>query len=115
MKVMKNSIKVLGAYGSKSLDSNTTCIQINTNSVIDAGNIVKGLGTKAEYIDNIFLTHSHLDHLNDIPYLLDIFYEKRKKPITIYGTSKTLENLRNYILNWEIWPDFSEIELLNKN
>ncbi|ADG93082.1 metal dependent phosphohydrolase [Arcobacter nitrofigilis DSM 7299] len=114
MKVMKNSIKVLGAYGSKSLDSNTTCIQINTNSVIDAGNIVKGLGTKAEYIDNIFLTHSHLDHLNDIPYLLDIFYEKRKKPITIYGTSKTLENLRNYILNWEIWPDFSEIELLNK-
>ncbi len=114
MKVMKNSIKVLGAYGSKSLDSSTTCIQINTNSVIDAGNIVKGLGPEAEYIDNIFLTHSHLDHLNDIPYILDIFFEKRKKPITIYGTKKTLENLRKYILNWEIWPDFSEIELLNK-
>ncbi|RXJ82095.1 phosphohydrolase [Arcobacter sp. F2176] len=114
MKVMKNSIKVLGAYGSKSLDFSTTCIQINQNSVIDAGNIVKGLGIDAQYIDNIFLTHSHLDHLNDIPYILDIFFEKRKKPITIYGTSKTLENLRKYILNWEIWPDFSEIELLNK-
>ncbi|WP_164969720.1 HD domain-containing phosphohydrolase [Arcobacter sp. F2176] len=111
---MKNSIKVLGAYGSKSLDFSTTCIQINQNSVIDAGNIVKGLGIDAQYIDNIFLTHSHLDHLNDIPYILDIFFEKRKKPITIYGTSKTLENLRKYILNWEIWPDFSEIELLNK-
>ena len=114
MKVMKNSIKVLGAYGSKSLDFSTTCIQINQNSVIDAGNIVKGLGIDAQYIDNIFLTHSHLDHLNDIPYILDIFFEKRKKPITIYGTSKTLENLRKFILNWEIWPDFSEIELLNK-
>jgi|TARA_R110002033_G_scaffold20278_6_gene51405 HD-GYP domain-containing protein (c-di-GMP phosphodiesterase class II)/ribonuclease BN (tRNA processing enzyme) len=114
MKVMKNSIKVLGAYGSKSLSSNTTCIQINANSVIDAGNIVKGLGEDGQYIDNIFLTHSHLDHLNDIPYILDIFFEKRKKPITIYGTSKTLDNLKKYILNWEIWPDFSEIELINK-
>ncbi|MGB5920035.1 HD domain-containing phosphohydrolase [Arcobacter sp.] len=114
MKVMKNSIKVLGAYGSKSLNSNTTCIQINANSVIDAGNIVKGLGEDGQYIDNIFLTHSHLDHLNDIPYILDIFFEKRKKPITIYGTSKTLDNLKKYILNWEIWPDFSEIELINK-
>jgi HD-GYP domain-containing protein (c-di-GMP phosphodiesterase class II)/ribonuclease BN (tRNA processing enzyme) len=115
MKVMKNSIKVLGAYGSKSQNSSTTCIQINTNTVIDAGNIINGLGTDGEYIDNIFLTHSHLDHLNDIPYILDIFFEKRKKPITIYGMENTIKNLQMHILNWEIWPDFCEIELLSKN
>ncbi|WP_428024970.1 HD domain-containing phosphohydrolase [Arcobacter sp.] len=115
MKIMKNSIKILGAYGSKGTKSSTTCIQINTNSVIDAGNIIRGLDENAEFIDNIFLTHSHLDHINDIPYLIDGFFEKRTKPITIYGIEKTIKDLENHIFNWEIWPDFCEIELVRQN
>jgi len=56
-------IKILGAYGNRGKNSQTTCIQISKHTVIDAGNIIHALGDKARYIDNIFLTHSHLDHI----------------------------------------------------
>ncbi len=115
MKVMKNSIKILGAYGGKGLKSSTTCIQINPNTVIDAGNILRGLDENAQYVDNIFLTHSHLDHINDIPFLIDAFFEKRTKPIKIYGIEKTINDLEKHIFNWEIWPDFCEIDLIYQN
>jgi len=115
MKVMKNSIKILGAYGGKGVKSSTTCIQINSNSVIDAGNILRGLDDDAQYVDNIFLTHSHLDHINDIPFLIDAFFEKRTKPITIYALEKTIKDLETHIFNWEIWPDFCQIDLIYHN
>ena len=115
MKVMKNSIRILGAHGGKGLKSSTTCIQINANSVIDAGNILRGMDEEAVNVDNIFLTHSHLDHISDIPFLIDAFFEKRTKPITIYGLEKTLKDLKNHIFNWEIWPDFCQIDLIYHN
>ena len=38
---MLNSIKMLGAYGGQGIGFGNTCIQINQNTVIDAGNILK--------------------------------------------------------------------------
>lgn len=109
--IMRNSIKILGAYGGKSLGQNTTCIQINRNSVIDAGNILKGLSEEAKNIDNIFLTHSHLDHIIDIPFLIDTFFQERTEPIAIYALKETIKHLNDYIFNSDIYPDFCELNL----
>jgi len=109
---MINSIKILGAHGGKGFGLGTTCLQINQNTVIDAGNIIKPLSHNAIDIDNIFITHSHLDHISDIPFLIDAFFEQREKPITIYALKATIENLNKHIFNSDVWPDFFEINLI---
>jgi ribonuclease BN (tRNA processing enzyme) len=108
-------IKILGAYGSRFENLATTCVQICDTVLIDAGNVMKPLGKKALNIDHIFISHAHFDHIVDIPFLIDIFFEQRKKPLFIYGLKNVLAQLKQYIFNWEIWPDFSKINLLNKD
>lgn len=108
---MSDTIKILGAFGAKTLDTAMTCVQIDSETLIDAGNILHALNNDARHINHIFLTHSHLDHIVDIPFLIDIFFEQRNKPITIYGLQGTIEAVKKHIFNWEIWPDFSEILL----
>ena len=109
---MINSIKILGAFGAKTTSTSMTCIQIDESTVIDAGNILLGLGNDALNIDNILLTHSHMDHIADIPFLIDVYFSNRTTPLNIYGTKNTLDNLKKYIMNWEIWPDFTQIPLI---
>lgn len=108
-------ITFLGTFGSKGRGKNTTCLHISDHIVIDAGNILGGLGEKAREIDHIFLTHSHLDHIADIPYLIDTFYPFRTKPISIYGLPETIAQVKKHIFNNDIWVDFSEINLINSN
>lgn len=106
-------IEILGAYGGKSFNKSLTSFLVAEKIVIDAGNIIYSLGDRAREIDHIFLSHSHLDHIIDIFFLIDNFYEYRKKPIKVYGLKETLVSIKTHLLNWNIWPDFSEIELLN--
>ncbi len=108
-------ITILGAYGGKGIHQSTTSILISKDIVIDAGNILKALGAEAMEINNIFLTHSHLDHIADIPFLIDSCFEKRDKPLNIYGLKDTLYAIKRHIINWNIWPDFSEIQLIGKS
>jgi HD-GYP domain-containing protein (c-di-GMP phosphodiesterase class II)/ribonuclease BN (tRNA processing enzyme) len=106
-------IEILGSHGNRSEKFHTTCIRVSKHSVIDAGNIIYGLKDEAKEIDNIFLSHSHLDHILDCGFLCDNFFTSRKKPLKIYGLKKTLDSLKKHIFNWEIWPDFSKLELKN--
>lgn len=110
--VNKPSIKVLGAYGGKATNMQLTSLQISKEVVMDAGNILEGLGNGAHNINHVFITHSHMDHINDIGYLIDATFETRTVPLKIYGQKKTLEDIHKYILNWDIWPDFTKINLL---
>lgn len=94
---MKEIIKVLGAQ--------TPSIQVSKSIMIDAGNILNGLGEDAKYIDHIFITNSRFERIIDIPFLLESFLEKRSKPLTIYALEGTLKNLKQHIFNNEIAPD----------
>ena len=107
--MFKDSIKLLGVHGSKGISHQTTCIQLGKNTVIDAGNIICGLGDDAKYIDNIFLTHTHLDHIVDIPFFIDAFFNQRVGPLKIYSLEKNLEILKTNMFNWDIWPDFTNL------
>jgi cAMP phosphodiesterase len=108
-------IDVLGAYGGKGCGKNTTCFRIANNITIDAGNIMAPLKEEAAAIEHIFLTHCHLDHVIDIAFLIDAFYAIKTKPLNIYGLKDTLDSLKANILNWKIWPDFSELDLIDKS
>ena len=111
----KNCIKMLGAYGGKSKGRAMTCIQVDSENkiLIDAGEILNSLGSKASNVEHIFVTHSHLDHIVEIPLLIDMTFSSRKKPLKIYASKKTILHIEEHILNWHIWPDFSEIEMIS--
>ncbi len=108
-------IDVLGAYGGKGCGKNTTCFRVASNITIDAGNIMAPLKEEAASIEHIFLTHGHLDHVIDIAFLIDAFYAIKTKPLHVYGLKDTLDTLRANILNWKVWPDFSELDLIDKS
>jgi len=112
---MKDIVKILGAYGGKSDTQSTTCYQISPQIVIDAGNILDTLGDDAKLINHIFITHTHFDHLIDIPLFIDTFFEIREEPLMIYGLKKSIEKLKKHIFNNEIWPEFQNIDLISKN
>jgi len=109
----KPAIKILGASGGKSKKNALTSLQISDTIVIDAGNLIDGLGESASKIEHIFLTHMHLDHIVDIPFLLDNIYDIQTKPIKIFAQKESIKSLQQHILNWEIWPDFSQINMKN--
>ena len=97
-----------GGIGGKHL--RTTSMLVDSDILIDAGTGVGDLSlAELTLIDHIFVTHSHLDHVTSIPFLVDTVGGMRAKPITVYATRATTEILKSHLFNWAIWPDFSEI------
>lgn len=109
--MLTDDIKFLGVEGSRQVQGGTTCVQVADNILIDAGNIIQGLGDSSYKIEHIFLTHSHLDHIVDIAFLVDNNYLEMKKPLKIYGLEETINALKKHIFNNTIWPDFQNISL----
>src|SRR5512147_377933 len=101
-----------GGIGGRHL--RTTSFLVDSDVLIDAGTGVGDL-TLAELaqIDHIFVTHSHLDHVASIPFLVDTVGGMRTRPLAVHCTAATIEILRNHLFNWAIWPDFTEIPSLD--
>ena len=105
-------ITILGAYGTKAKGYGTTAFYLNKKNVIDAGNLLAPLNIESIDIENIWMTHSHLDHIIDIAYILDNYFNLRKKSLNIIGLPETIKAIKENFLNNTIWPDFSKIPLL---
>ena len=102
-------IEILGAHGSAAQEQHCTCFKLGENILMDAGNVISPLGEKVADIEHILLTHSHFDHIRDLPFIIETFYEKRQKPLKIYGLTSTLEALKSHLFNGVIWPPFHQI------
>jgi len=103
-------IRVLGCSGGIGGGLRTTSLLVDSDVLVDAGTGVGDLSLEAlAKIDHIFVSHSHLDHVASIPFLVDTVCWMRAKPITVYGIKETLDILRAHLFNWKIWPDFTQI------
>jgi len=104
-------LRVLGCSGSfGGQHHRTTSFLVDQDILIDAGTGVGDLSlTELTLIDHIFVTHSHLDHVNSIAFYLDSVGALRPKPVTVYATGPTIEILKRDLFNWDIWPDFTTI------
>jgi ribonuclease BN (tRNA processing enzyme) len=103
-------LKILGCSGGIGGDSRTTSMLLDHDILIDAGTGVGDLSLmEMANIDHIFVTHSHLDHVTSIPFLVDTVGFMRAKPLTIHATSATLDILKQHLFNWKLWPDFTQI------
>jgi len=110
-----NTIKILGAYGTKSKDCGSSSFELNELNMIDAGNLLNPLEEKSANIENIWLTHSHLDHISDIAFILDNYFAMRTKTLNIIGLPQTIKAIKKHFFNNLIWPDFSKINLINSD
>ena len=103
-------LRVLGCSGGIGGNLRTTSFLLDHDVLIDAGTGVGELSlTELAMIDHVFITHSHLDHIASIPFLVDSVGYMRDRPLTVYASEETLDILKQHIFNWKIWPDFSEI------
>lgn len=103
-------LKVLGCSGGVGDSLRTTTLLIDGDILIDAGTGLGDLELESmTSIRHIFLTHSHLDHITCVPFLVDTIFEQIKEPIVVYALEETISALRTHIFNNVIWPDFSRL------
>ena len=97
-----------GGIGGRHL--RTTSMLLDQDILIDAGTGVSDLSlTELSMIDHVFVTHSHLDHVTSIPFMVDTVGGMRDRALTVHALPATIEILRNHLFNWAIWPDFTQI------
>jgi ribonuclease BN (tRNA processing enzyme) len=105
-----SELKILGCSGGFGKDLRTTSFLWDDDLLIDAGTGVGDLSLEAMVkVDQVFLTHSHLDHIVSIPFLADAVGAQRQEPLIVRGLPETLEALKTKIFADDIWPDFTEI------
>lgn len=88
----------------------TTCLAIDHDVLLDAGTGVGELSVEAlTKIDHVFLTHSHLDHVVGLAFLLDAVLGRRRTPVTVHASEAVIGTLKKHLFNWLIWPDFARL------
>jgi ribonuclease BN (tRNA processing enzyme) len=105
-------IRVLGCSGSLAAGSRTTAFLLDRDILIDAGTGVGDLTlAELEAVDDILLSHSHLDHVLGVALLADSVMRRRegRPPIRVHALADTLAALRQHVFNGVIWPDFTRL------
>ena len=103
-------IKVLGCSGGVGPGLRTTSLLVNDELLIDAGTGVCDLSlAQMGRIADVFITHSHLDHVAGLAFMADNLFDLIDRPMRIHATAETLGTLREHLFNWKLWPDFSKL------
>ena len=105
------NIRVLGAFGSEGPGQRPTAFLVNDRTLVDAGSVAGGLCLSEQLvIEDVLLTHAHLDHLVGAAYLAETFATYGTgRALTIAGLAPVIETVRTGIFNNTVWPDFSVI------
>ena len=104
-------VRVLGCSGAIARDCKTTSFLVDQDVLIDAGTGVGDL-TREEMlrVQDVFLTHSHLDHIACLPLMVDTIAAARAgQPLRVHALPETIAALRQHVFNNVIWPDFSRL------
>lgn len=103
-------VRVLGCSGSIGKDCRTTSFLLDDDLLLDAGTGVGDLTLdEMSRITHVLLTHSHLDHVAALPFMIDAVAASRHTPLHVHAPQATIDALKAHIFNNIIWPDFSRI------
>lgn len=103
-------VRVLGCSGAIAKDCRTTSFLVDTDLLVDAGTGVGDLTLEEMAgVDDMVLTHCHLDHIAALPLMLDAVGGRRTRPLRVHALRATIEALRAHVFNNIIWPDFESI------
>ena len=104
-------LQILGSAGAEYPGFHPPSFLIDGQLLLDAGTIGSVLSEEEQWkIRDIFITHSHLDHIRSVPALADnIIMKNLKHTVTVHGTAEVISALRDHMFNGVIWPDFTKI------
>lgn len=102
-------LKVLGAYGSSDATHNLTGYLVEDRIAVDAGTLTSKLTLLQQAkVETVFITHSHADHIRDLPHLIQNRFAQNAPPLTIVAAKDVMERLLSHVFNGEVWPDFEK-------
>ena len=103
-------IEVLGCYGGESPDCRLTCLLVDEHVALDAGCLSQALSLERQFlVDDVLLSHSHIDHTNGLPFFLDNVYGRSDEAVDVHSSASTLYAVRKNLFNPATWPDFSRL------
>jgi ribonuclease BN (tRNA processing enzyme) len=104
-------LKVLGAYGASDAEHNLTGYLLDDWFAVDAGTLTSKLSLAQQArIQAVFITHSHADHIRDLPHLILNRHIMNTSPLTIFAQRDVMDLLTANIFNGTVWPDFATID-----
>lgn len=103
-------IDVLGCSAGLGTPRRTTSLLLDGRILIDAGTGVGDL-SRAQLlaVQQVFLTHSHLDHCCLLPMLVDAGAGKRAGSLPVHALPQTLATLQECMFNNRLWPDYTRL------
>jgi len=103
-------LRILGCSGGEAEGHRLTGLLVNGVLAIDAGSLTQALTVQEQIgLRQIFISHSHLDHICSLPFFTKNIFGHTDVPVEIRALPETLDALRRHLFNDELWPDFSVI------
>ncbi|HKC23410.1 MAG TPA: 3',5'-cyclic-nucleotide phosphodiesterase [Thermoanaerobaculia bacterium] len=103
-------IRVLGAYGGSTPRHRQTSFLIDGTVALDAGAITASLELEEQSrVRAILVTHSHMDHVASLPFLVENVFGRVEGPIEIVAPPEVVLSLQTHLFNNDLWPDFTRI------
>ncbi len=103
-------VTILGCYGGQLPGKRMTSFLIGDSLLVDAGGATAGLDMSGQNaITDILVSHNHMDHIKDIPFLADNVIGMKPEPVNVVSTESIVTELKNHVMNNSIWPDFTMI------
>jgi len=103
-------LQILGCHGGELPGCRSTCFLVDGVMALDAGALTASLDLAAlSRVDHIILTHSHFDHVKDLPLMSDLVVGLRPSPVTVWASHACVQTLRENLFNGSLWPDFTRI------
>jgi cAMP phosphodiesterase len=108
-------IRVLGCYGGQLPGKRLTSFLIDGKVLVDAGGATLSLTLEEQNsVESILVSHSHLDHIKDIPFLADNVIGMKPAAVPVIAGEPVIDALRTHFLNNRLWPDFTVIPTKDK-
>src|SRR6476620_3477498 len=103
-------LKVLVSSAASDAEHNLTGYLLDARFAVDAGTLTSKLSfAQQARIQRVFITHTHADHIRDLPHLIHNRFSQNTGPLTIFAAREVMALLESNLFNGIIWPDFSTL------
>ncbi len=103
--------QVLGCAGAELPKHNMPGFLVDRTVLLDGGTIGLALDFQDQLaIEDIFITHAHLDHIKAVPFFADnLVTRNARKTVALHSDQRVIDIVKENLFNGLIWPDFSLI------
>ncbi len=103
-------LNALGCYGGEAPGCHQTSLLLDGQLLLDAGGVTAALPLDSQAaIDQVLISHSHLDHVAALAFIADNLFSVRTRPIEVWSIPPVIRQLKRYLFNGVLWPDFTRI------